>query len=169
MTDATDHDRPASAMTSVELLNLFAAERDASIFSGVTNNKITIVAALIMDAEGRVLTVRKRGTSSFMQPGGKLQPGENHLTALARELQEELGCALLENAVHISTLLADAANEPGFLVEANLYRANISGEPAAQAEIDAIAWIDPNAPGDLPLAPLTREFVLPLARRPHPR
>jgi hypothetical protein len=50
------------ALTSVELLNLLAAERDASIFSGVSTNKITVVAALILDPAGRMLAVRKRDT-----------------------------------------------------------------------------------------------------------
>ena len=37
---------------------------------------IRIVAALIRDEAGRVLLVRKRGTETFMQPGGKRDPGE---------------------------------------------------------------------------------------------
>jgi hypothetical protein len=34
------------------------------------------------------------------------------------------------------------------------------GEPRATAEIDEIAWVDPTRPGDIELAPLTRETVL---------
>ena len=36
---------------------------------------VSIVAALIRDEMGRVLLVRKRGTSAFMQPGGKRDAG----------------------------------------------------------------------------------------------
>ena len=46
---------------------------------------ISIVAALIRDEAGRVLLVRKRGTHAFMQPGGKRDPGEDDATALVRE------------------------------------------------------------------------------------
>jgi hypothetical protein len=35
---------------------------------------IQIVAALIRDGAGRVLLVRKRGTTAFMQPGGNAVP-----------------------------------------------------------------------------------------------
>ena len=55
---------------------------------------IKIVAALIRDHSGRVLLVRKRGTKAFMQPGGKLDAGEDDITALSREISEELGCIL---------------------------------------------------------------------------
>jgi 8-oxo-dGTP diphosphatase len=43
-----------------------------------------------------MLVVRKRGTAIFMKPGGKREPGEDDLTALAREIDEELGCRLID-------------------------------------------------------------------------
>lgn len=53
-------------------------------------NEISIVAAVAINSEGRLLLVRKRGTTAFMQPGGKLEPKESHTAALCRELAEEL-------------------------------------------------------------------------------
>jgi hypothetical protein len=41
----------------------------------------------------------------------------------------------------------------------------VTGEIAPKAEIEAMMWIDPAAPADIPLAPLTRDHVLPLASR----
>ena len=38
---------------------------------------ISVVAAVIRDDSGRVLLVRKRGTTAFMQPGGKRDTGED--------------------------------------------------------------------------------------------
>jgi 8-oxo-dGTP diphosphatase len=60
---------------------------------------IEIVAALIRDSAGRVLLVRKRGTTAFMQPGGKRDSGEDDITALAREVDEELGCRLVPDSI----------------------------------------------------------------------
>lgn len=34
-----------------------------------------IAAACLLDAQGRLLLVRKRGTRAFMLPGGKHEPG----------------------------------------------------------------------------------------------
>jgi len=45
--------------------------------------RIRIAAALLTDARGRLLLVRKRGTAWFMQPGGKIEPGEQPFDALA--------------------------------------------------------------------------------------
>ncbi len=52
---------------------------------------------------------------------------------------------------------------PGSRVRASLYGIDVTGDIVPQAEIDAMLWIDPAAPPDIPMAPLTRDHVLPLA------
>jgi 8-oxo-dGTP diphosphatase len=127
---------------------------------------IPIVAALVQDGAGRVLLVRKRGTRSFMQPGGKLHGAESDLIALNREIGEELTCSIVpDSAVFLGTFTAPAANESGCLVEAALYHVRMSGSANAAAEIEEIAWLDPGEPHRVELAPLTRDIVLPLAVR----
>ena len=125
---------------------------------------IKIVAALICDDAGRVLLVRKRGTTAFMQPGGKRDPGEDDTAALAREITEELGCSVVSASIRpLGEFDAIAANEPGFRVQACLYGVDVIGDITPGREIDSTIWIDPAAPPDIPLAPLTRDHVLPLA------
>jgi 8-oxo-dGTP diphosphatase len=125
---------------------------------------IKIVAALISDEAGRVLLVRKRGTRTFMQPGGKRDSGEDDIAALSREIAEELGCGIVPASIRpLGEFSAVAANEPGFFVQASLYRIDVTGEITPNQEIDEAIWIDPAAPPDVDLAPLTRDHVLPLA------
>jgi 8-oxo-dGTP diphosphatase len=125
---------------------------------------IRIVAALIRDEAGRVLLVRKRGTAAFMQPGGKRDPGEDDATALAREIAEELGCTMVHDSIRpLGEFDAVAANEPGWRVHACLYGIDVTGDIVPDREIDEMIWIDPVSPPDIPLAPLTRDHVLPLA------
>ncbi|MEE1610684.1 NUDIX hydrolase [Microvirga sp. CF3016] len=125
---------------------------------------IEIVTALVRDERGRVLVVRKRGTESFMQPGGKREPGESDLDALARELREELGCSIVAGSAKLlGVFVAPAANEPGQQVRAAVYAARLAGEVICRAEIEDHIWIDPREPRDTPLAPLTRDTILPLA------
>jgi 8-oxo-dGTP diphosphatase len=127
---------------------------------------IEIVAALIRDSEGKALLVRKRGTSAFMQPGGKRDVGEDDQAALAREIDEELGCRVIADSVrHLGEFTCAAANEPGRDVKAVVYAVDVTGDIRPAAEIDEIIWVDPARPGDYPLAPLTRDHILPLAVR----
>jgi 8-oxo-dGTP diphosphatase len=127
---------------------------------------IPVVAALIRDARGHVLLVRKRGTAAFMQPGGKRDAGETDVAALAREIDEELGCRVDESSARpLGVFDAPAANEPGFTVRAAVYAVDVEGAIMPKAEIDQIVWVDPGALPDLLFAPLTRDHVLPLARR----
>lgn len=128
---------------------------------------IDIVTAVIRDPAGRMLVVRKRGSAMFMKPGGKREAGEDDLTALARELDEELGCRLV-SARLLGDFEAPAANEPGFTVRAATYLAVVEGAVSVQAEIEELAWIDPAAPGDVPLAPLMRS-VLAALLAPEPK
>ena len=124
----------------------------------MTQPTIDIVTAVIRDDAGRMLVVRKRGTAIFMKPGGKREPGEDDLTALARELDEELGCMLVR-AHLLGHFEAPAANEAGFTVKAATYLAQVEGEIGVRAEIEEMAWIDIAAPGDIRLAPLMRVVI----------
>ncbi len=121
---------------------------------------LDIVTAVIRDADGRLLLVRKRGTTIFMKPGGKRDAGEDDLTTLTRELREELGCQLVSAAL-LGHFSAPAANEAGFTVQSATYLAEVTGEIGPRAEIEELAWVDPASPGDRRLAPLLTQAVLP--------
>lgn len=126
---------------------------------------LRIAAALILDSEGHMLLVRKRGTERFMQAGGKLEPGEPAEAALRRELCEELGQAPIALRL-LGEFTAPAANEPGCQVHAWLFQATLPpGSLVAAAEIAELRWVTPDEAHELPLAALTRDYVLPLAIR----
>jgi 8-oxo-dGTP diphosphatase len=129
----------------------------------VAERVIHIVAAVICDAAGRSLLVRKHGAAVFQQAGGKRDPGDaDELATLARELHEELGCELVRDSARLLChCSAPAANEPGHVVEAAVYMVEVRGTIVAQAEIAELRWIDPAAL-DVPVARLSREHILPL-------
>lgn len=121
---------------------------------------IRIAAALIEDGAGSLLLVRKRGTNAYMQAGGKIEGDETPFEALAREL----GYAP-EAASYLGRFTAEAANEPGREVEAHSFRIVAPADLfAPDAELEEAIWVTPEAAVALPLAPLTRLCVLPLAR-----
>ncbi|WP_339906701.1 NUDIX domain-containing protein [Pseudomonas guineae] len=124
---------------------------------------LIIAAACLFDETGRLLLVRKRNTQAFMLPGGKAEPGEDAITALTRELQEELNLSLAAHALQpLGQFRAAAANEADTWIDASVFQARLAHDVSAAAELEELRWL---APGDVPpdtLAPLLREHVLPL-------
>ena len=131
----------------------------------MTVKTLRIAAALLTRADGKTLLVRKRGTEAFMQPGGKIDPGESALDAMARELNEELGLVIApEHARFLGEFSAVAANEPGFEVNCQLYGVQVEDPVSPAAEIEEAIWVDGENIDQLHLAPLTRDLILPLYR-----
>jgi 8-oxo-dGTP pyrophosphatase MutT (NUDIX family) len=135
---------------------------------------IHISAGVLVDPEGRVLLVRKRGTTVWMQPGGKIEAGEHPADTLVRELGEEIGLTLeTTDLEYWGRFHADAANEAGHVVDAEVYFATVTAPIAVAAEIEELLWVrlddDLEALG-IPLAPLSAVHLFPLlaARRSTP-
>ncbi|MFD5213340.1 NUDIX domain-containing protein [Microbacterium sp. NPDC058345] len=126
---------------------------------------IHVSAAVVVDADGRALVVRKHGTTRFMQPGGKPEPGETPAQTLVRELEEELALRVDESQLRpLGTFISAAANEPGHRVIATAFamRAKAS-DVAVQAELAELRWLARGEWNAVPLAPLSEEHLLPIA------
>lgn len=128
--------------------------------------KIHVSAAVITDAEGRMLLVRKRNTDFFMQPGGKIEPGEAPEVALIRELYEELQIEVQpENMVSLGQYADIAANEPDHIIVADMFRVNqFSGDVLSAAEIEDVVWFS-QTDNNIMLAPLTLNKIIPLLNK----
>jgi 8-oxo-dGTP pyrophosphatase MutT (NUDIX family) len=126
---------------------------------------ILVAAALLVGPDGRTLVVRKRGTTAFLQPGGKIEPGETAAQALVREIREELGIEVPQDRFEpLGRFSAVAANEPDSVVVAETFLLETSTDPVPAREIEEILWIDPMQPPAIELAPLTAEHILPAWR-----
>ena len=127
--------------------------------------EILIAAAILLNEKRQMLVVRKRGTTQFMQPGGKIDPGETPEQALHRELAEEIGLTLPENAARYEGVFREeAANEPGADVVAHAFTARLHAEVTPQAEIEEVRWLDLDRNPGVTIARLTETQMLPLAR-----
>ncbi|CEA07498.1 Phosphatase NudJ [Arthrobacter saudimassiliensis] len=127
---------------------------------------LTLSAVLLRDGDGRILLVRKRGTSRFMQPGGKLEPGETFAEAAAREVGEELGLDVAPSDLgDLGRWYGPAANEADTFIDAGLFSMELpAGSPLPEpaAEIEELLWVQPAAAAArTDLSPLLRDHILP--------
>jgi 8-oxo-dGTP pyrophosphatase MutT (NUDIX family) len=127
---------------------------------------ISVAAGVVLDGRGRVLVVRKTGTGAFMNPGGKPEPGESAAEALSRELGEEVSLAVRPSELtYLGRFRAAAANEPGHLVDAEVFAVTVADtDVRPQLEIAEAVWVDP-VRADVDLAPLAADHLLPAAAR----
>lgn len=134
---------------------------------------ITVSALVIQHpSEPALLMVRKRGTTSFMLPGGKPEPGETAQDTVVREIREELGLHLDESQLFfLGTFTAPAANEAQHTVTGHVFvcetvPADLNVDaPQCLHEIEEIEWFSyEQLPPDTDarqFAPLTRTRVIP--------
>lgn len=127
------------------------------------NQDIEIVVAIMFDPANRLLAVRKKGSSYYQLPGGKIWANETKLAALQRELKEELGVDLpAEDFRFIATEKAEAVNEKGRRVRGHVFRYTSRAEVAqiqALAEIEEVQWIRQDQWETWDLANLLRKVV----------
>lgn len=123
---------------------------------------VIVVAAVVLLRDGKVLTVRKRGTDRFMLVGGKPEPGETPEQTALRETHEEVGL-VLDRLELLGEFVSDAANEPGHELRSTVYLAASVGEPEPTAEIEELRWTSLDGRYD-DLAPMLEHNVLPLLR-----
>jgi 8-oxo-dGTP diphosphatase len=122
---------------------------------------IDVVGAVIVD-DGLVLCAQ-RGPGALAGlwefPGGKIEPGEAARAALAREIVEELGCAI-EVGDEVTTTSHEY--DCGVVILTTFWCRLVEGTPGpaehagitwlAPAELDTLAW----APADIPAVALVR-------------
>jgi 8-oxo-dGTP pyrophosphatase MutT (NUDIX family) len=85
---------------------------------------------------------------------------------LVRELREELGLMIDPGmAARLGLFSAEAANEPDYTVEAELFALSVESQPIPAAEIEEMIWLDPNSADAIELAPPTRDAALRLSGR----
>jgi 8-oxo-dGTP diphosphatase len=93
-----------------------------------TETVIVVVAAIIEDDDRFLLTRRQKGVhleGLWEFPGGKIDAGETHADALARELREEL-----DVDVHVGELRFQTTHDYGDRVVAlYFYQCNLRGAP----------------------------------------
>ncbi|NEH20508.1 NUDIX domain-containing protein [Pantoea agglomerans] len=128
---------------------------------------IRIASAIITDASGRCLLVRKKGTTHFIQPGGKIENDETPLAALQRELFEELRLNThQEQFDYVGCFEEKAVNEAECTLSAEIYHLHIESQDCVPAaEVEETLWYSFHEQKNVLIAPLTTVHLLPLVEK----
>jgi 8-oxo-dGTP diphosphatase len=130
---------------------------------------VQVVGAAVVSGK-RVLVAQRSGgpfDGCWEFPGGKVEPGESDLSALLREIREELGVEIVPEAFLGEVLLDGvvAGGEPGASTLRVWWARTTGGEPVAHehtelrwvtaSELEALDWI----PADRPLLPAVQDLL----------
>ena len=103
------------------------------------------VVAAVIEQAGRILICQRKGgrhAHKWEFPGGKIEPGEDARTALARELREELA---IEARIGEELHHADVRYGLGPSIHLRFFRVRqFSGEPENR-QFERIEWVAPRA------------------------
>jgi ADP-ribose pyrophosphatase YjhB (NUDIX family) len=107
-----------------------------------------VAASVAVFREGRVLIARRARAplaGLYALPGGVVEVGETLREAALRELAEEVGVAaeIVAFVDHVEPIHFDGAKVREHYVIASFVARWRSGEARVGAEVDAIAWIEP--------------------------
>lgn len=119
---------------------------------------IEVVAALII-RDGLFFGAQRGASKSFAGywefPGGKVEPGESHQEALARELYEELKI----KAYPVEFIETRETQRPDALIRVHLYRTLIESDAFTLTEHAQIRWFTPEEAQSLTWTEADTEFL----------
>jgi len=121
---------------------------------------VLVVAAALIDAQGRILLQRRRLGSEhgglWEFPGGKVEPAESPQTAILREIEEELGVRLDPGALAPLSFASDADVPPlprrPYVIL--LYTCRVWRGRAECRDGEEIRWFAPDELAGLEMPPL---------------
>jgi 8-oxo-dGTP diphosphatase len=114
--------------------------------------------------QGRVLVGRRARppmAGRFSLPGGVVEVGETLIEAAARELFEEVGveAEIVGFNRHVEPIVREGGRVKAHFVIASFVGRWVRGEARISREIDAVAWIEPEACGSLLTTPELAEVI----------
>lgn len=128
--------------------------------NSTTYEEIEVAVGVVTNEAGALLVAKRplhwRGGGFWEFPGGKIEPGEDSLTALKREMLEEVGL-IIHECVHLIQL-THSYPERHVLLDA--WQVQSYSGVASGLEGQEIAWVFPSELKNLNMLPANHEIVL---------
>lgn len=152
---------PFSQMGNAEFTEIEITDHHGSALTAQSYDIYKAAGLILVDR--KVLATRSKGKTMFVQPGGKLEPGESELDALIRELREELSIEVTEADVEkIGDYYAEAAGQTGVRLKLAAYLVHsYAGTIQPQHEIEEIMLLGSEIPAGVEVASIMAHDILP--------
>lgn len=122
--------------------------------------RVPCVGAVVHDSSGRLLLVRRGrepSVGTWSLPGGRVEPGEDDATAVAREVLEETG--LVVDVGRLVGVVEREGLSGSVYVIADYACSVVGGSVRAGDDADDVTWASLEDVDALVLAPLLREAL----------
>ena len=99
--------------------------------------------AYIRVENGKILSTRSKGKTTYYIPGGKRENNETDEETLIREIWEELNVSIISTTIkYFGTFKAQAdSHNAGIIVKMTCYKAEFEGNVEPCSEIEEIKWL----------------------------
>lgn len=130
------------------------------------SHAIKIAVAILRNEQDELLTVRKKESTYYQLPGGKIEGEERPIDTLLRELKEELDLNLQEKDCQFLTVHeAQAVNEQGRTVRGYVFTCQLPTDSQylePNAELAEVKWVRKEQVKEVKLANLLKQIALPI-------
>lgn len=122
-----------------------------------TPRRPVLAASIAVFRDGQVLLAQRAKAPAlglYSLPGGRIEIGESLHQGVLRELREEVGIAaeIAGFVDHVEHIEFSATGDPSMHAVICAFAGRwVEGEPVLSDEVSDIRWVDPLAPGDLPM------------------
>ncbi len=124
-------------------------------------------AAGIIIKDRHFLVTRSAGKDIFIAPGGKLEPGETVVEALAREMTEEVNITIDTSTLEVlGTFFAQAAaGHRNRSIQMDTFIIHeYEGELSASSEVEELSWVNTQTTG-IELGSIMEHDIMPLLKQ----
>ena len=120
-------------------------------------------AAGLVIQDRKALAERSFGKPAFVQPGGRIEPGETAEEALVRELKEEFDIDVDQNDLEpFGNFSAAAANHPNQQVHMQVFMVKKwRGEIRPSSEVEEILWLTSDLPKNVEIGSIFVHDIIP--------
>jgi 8-oxo-dGTP pyrophosphatase MutT (NUDIX family) len=109
--------------------------------------KQLITAGLVVIKDRKLLLAFSKNKRAWYLPGGKIDDGETTLTALIREIKEELDILLVKKELKFYTHVSALAfgEHPEIMMEQDCFLYDFTDTPKPNAEIEDLKYFNSNS------------------------